>query len=117
MMKIEMARGDIHKQRFTLLGGDGQPYVEPLDNIYFTVKENAKDREYKFQKRMSDDDIVWVDSGTYQFTIMPDDTNNLKFGEYDCDIEIVRSGTLKKTFLGKLIIGREVTHAYNEGGA
>lgn len=117
MMKIEMARGDIHKQRFTLLGGDGQPYAEPLDNIYFTVKKNANDKDYKFQKRLSDDDIVWVEAGTYQFTIMPDDTNGLPFGDYDFDIEVVRSGTIKKTFLGKFILGKEVTHAYNEGGS
>jgi hypothetical protein len=45
---------------------------------------------------------------------MPEDTNNLDFGEYMFDIELVIEGQMKKTFTGRLRLTEESTHATNE---
>jgi len=46
---------------------------------------------------------------------MPEDTDNMCFGEYMFDIELVIVGELKQTFVGKFILTAEVTFAENEG--
>jgi len=112
-----MARGDIVSRSFTIKNKDGTVFSETPDEIYLTAKTSAYDREYKFQKRLSDGGIVNVAPGKYQFTIIPEDTNALCFSIYYFDIEIVKMPSLKKTFFGQLVIEKEVTHACNEGGA
>ena len=114
-MEIKMARGDIVTKTITIKNPDGTAYSDTPDNIYFTVKKYHTDHDFKFQKRLSDGGIVNTDTGKYQFSIQPEDTNNLPFGDYDFDIEIVKAPLLKKTFNGKLVLDKEVTHAYNEG--
>lgn len=113
-MEITMARGDLETRTFQIRSPDGTPFTETLDNAYFTVKKSSNDREYKFQKRLSDRGIVPLGDGTYQFTIEPEDTNGMAFGTYGFDIELVIDGELKKTFSGDLILLKEYTHASNE---
>lgn len=110
-----MARGDLETKTFTLRNKDKTVFQTEPDDIFFTVKANAKDRNYKFQKRLSDGSISKIETGKYQFTIEPKDTDGLDFNTYDFDIEIVKDGVLKKTFCGQLVLSKEVTHHYNEG--
>ena len=115
-MEIRMARGDLETRTIRLKTKSGEPYGMYPNDIYFTVKKNASDRNYIFQKRLSDDTIVYVDTGEYRFSILPEDTDGLPFGTYEFDIEIVKHDTtnVKKTFCGTLILSKEVTHHYNE---
>lgn len=114
-MEIRMARGDIITKSFTIKNADKTAYSETPDEIYLTVKKNYTDHEFLFQKRLSNGTIANIDTGKYQFTIQPEDTNGLFFGEYDFDIEIVKAPNLKKTFSGRLFLEKETTHANNEG--
>ena len=114
MMEIYMARGDMLPVPFLVKGPDKSPYTEEFDNIYMTVKKYANDKNYKFQKRLSDGGIEQIGDGEYQFTIEPSDTDCLPFGDYDFDIELVIDEFLKKTFCGVLHLEKEVTHRYNE---
>lgn len=116
-MEIRMARGDIVTRSFTIMNKDGTLFEEVPDEIYLTVKASASDSKYKFQKRLSDGGIVNTEIGKYQFTIKPEDTNPLGFRTYEFDIEVVSEPWLKKTFVGRLVLEKEVTHACNEGGA
>lgn len=111
--KIEMVRGDISDQTFTV---DSDDTVTDLDEIYFTVKKHYYENAFLFQKRLSEGSIVVVDPtyNKYGFRIQPEDTNKLPFGEYVCDIEIKKEGELLKTFNGKLTLYEEVTTARNE---
>jgi len=113
-MIIDMARGDRETRVFHVNGPDKTPFEDTFDNIYMTVKKFANDKNYKFQKRLSDGGIIKVDEGTYEFTILPEDTDGLEFGDYDFDIEFVIDGELKKTFCGVLHLSKEVTHRHNE---
>jgi len=114
-MEIRMARGDMETRQFLLKNSSGQTYSTAPDEIYFTVKKTADDKDFIFQKRLSSGGITLIETGKYQFVIEPEDTNQMKYGEYVFDIEIVKDGLLKKTFCGKLILEKEVTHYYNEG--
>ena len=114
MLRIEMARGDLETRTFHVNNPDKSPFVDDFDNIYMTVKKYANDKKYIFQKRLSDGGIIKVDDGVYQFTIMPGDTDNMAFGDYDFDIELVIDNVLKKTFMGVLALGKEATHHCNE---
>lgn len=112
MIKIEFARGDSYQKGF-ILKRSGQPVTEVFDDIYFTVKKFCTDHDYLFQKRMSTGGIVDDGDGHYTLFIEPEDTNELSFGDYDCDIEVKRTG-YKRTFQGKLTLTKETTHIYNE---
>jgi len=115
MMEISMARGDLVTNSFVVRDADKNPYTESFDNIYFTVKRFADDKNYKFQKRLSDGGIQSVGDGEYQFTIRPEDTDGLDFPfDYEFDIELVTEGKIKKTYCGILHLEKEVTHHYNE---
>lgn len=108
-MKITMARGDLVTQGFTI-----EAEAEPeITEIYFTVKRTAADKKPLFQKRLSDGSITKLDAGEYVFTIQPEDTNDLAFGYYQFDFELV-GPSLKRTFLGSFELTAEVTHAANE---
>ena len=115
-MEITMARGDMETRTFQIRSPDGTPYTDELDEIYFTVKKDANERSFRFQKRLSDGGIISTGDGTYEFTIQPQDTDGMGYGNYVFDIELVKDGEIKKTFMGMLILTREVTHSYNEGG-
>ena len=116
-MEITMARGDLEVRTFQVLSENEdnlEPCDEVFDEIYMTVKKNRNDHVCRFQKRMSDGGIISLGEGKYEFTIHPEDTNRMAFGEYIFDIELVKNGSIKKTFCGELILTDEVTHASNE---
>lgn len=109
---IEFPRGDSY-QKGILLKRDGLPVSETFDDVYFTVKKNHTDYDFVLQKRMSTGGIIYDGDGHYTIFIDPEDTNELPFGDYECDIEVRRSG-YKRTFFGKFKMAKEVTHYYNE---
>ena len=112
-MEITMARGDLYCFPFCLMVDEEQSTDLP-DNIYFTVKKFFGNPEYLFQKKLSDGSISTDGLGNYWVTILPQDTDNLEFGFYDFDIEVVKLPELKRTFQGKLELTAETTHAGNE---
>ena len=115
MLKITMPRGDMKPVEFYISDIDSEDTDIEIDEIYFTVKKGFIYNDIIFQKRLSTGEIEQKEGYTYSFVIEPEDTDNLKFGEYSFDIEIV-GPSLKKTFVGKLILSEEATWATNEGG-
>lgn len=115
-MLIAMKRGDAENICFTVLDSEDNPISFKPDNIYFTVKRYADDHDPLIQKHLLDGSIQDMGEGTYQFKIEPKDTNELKFGKYVFDIEVVAAGiNIKQTFMGRFVLDNEVTHYYNEG--
>lgn len=114
MLKITMPRGDIRLERFQVKDSEGVLSQIDFTEIYFTVKKDALDKNFLFQKTLSGGDIVKIDVGDYQFKIEPEDTDGLRFGQYECDIELIYEDQIKQTEYGILEITREVTHALNE---
>lgn len=115
-MKLEFARGDSYEKGFVLQDHKtGERITEQFDEVYFTVKRNSNDPQPLLQKRMTTGGIENDGDGHYTIFILPDDTNKMGFGTYDCDIEFVKGeNEFKKTFVGTLTLGKEVTHKANE---
>jgi len=112
-MNITMPRGDIRPVSFTINDANGTPSDISFDEIYFTVKRSFTDKRFLFQKKLSTGEIEQTNTGEYSLIIEPEDTNNLYFGEYAFDIEVVNTD-VKQTFVGELILTEEATHAANE---
>lgn len=115
-MYIKMPRGDYKPLRFPLKNKAGEILDIDVDEIYISCKEDTKNAsELLFQKRLSDGDII-KDNKCYHFAIMPEDTEDLNYGDYKIDIEIYRkSPLLKQTIVGTLHLDEEVTHKKDEG--
>ena len=117
MMGITMPRGDIRPVRFSIRSPDGgeNNTVSDFDEIYFTVKQNFRMKTFLFQKRLTTNEIALQEDGSFKFTIQPQDTDNLMFGTYYFDIEVVKEEEIKQTFVGNLILTEEATYSENEG--
>ena len=118
-MRIAMPRGDIRLVRFLIKELDGVATDIDFTDIYFTVKKNARTQAFLFQKKLSDEKIMKLGPGDYQVKIEPKDTNNLNYGDYEFDIQLVwRDETgeeqLKETTTGDFVITEEITFATNE---
>ena len=113
-MRIAMARGDIHYERFVIANPDGTQAEIDFDKVYFTVKKSFKETRYIFQKKLSDGTIEKLSPGDYQVKITPEDTAGMPFGNYVFDIQVQFGDTIKQTFPGEFAILNEATYPENE---
>lgn len=116
--------GDTYTRDLTI-----EDYSADIDEIYFSVKQNNKDKHTVLQKTL-DNGITLVDiqydeddnitSRTYNLLINPDDTESLKPDfDYSFDFEIVSPGAnnseIKKTIItGTFRVLNTTTRKYNE---
>ena len=118
---ISFARGDTFPLKVSVKYKETGDYVDfNFTDVYFTVKRNFTDKAFKFQKRLSDGSIIQDPDqmGCFHIKILPSDTDDLAFGEYVYDVEVVRKYgegyDIKKTLSGNLFLENESTHASNE---
>lgn len=114
-MEIVMPRGDIRRVNFSVKDQSGSPVDIVFDEIYITFKKDFLMRDFIFQKRLTDGTVMETEPGEYEFTILPEDTNDLRVTSYVFDIELISGAEIKQTFVGKLTLTNEVTFAANEG--
>ena len=119
ILRIVMPRGDVRPLQFDVLETDGETISDiEFDDIYFTVKKNFTDRDFKFQKKLSNGSITKDSEGHYHTVIDSADTDNLPFGDYVFDIELKKENSsvpnIKQTTIGRLIVTEESTYAGNE---
>lgn len=105
---IEYVKGDSHQVKV-----DGCPIV---DKMYLTCRD--KNGVKKFQKKYylsgTSDGIARQEDGTYLITFLPADTNTLKVGNYNYDIEVIID-TIKQTLIvGEIKLSNEYTYAEDE---
>ena len=108
---MEITRGD-SKGLYFQRKRDGQPILQEAENIYFTVKVNNNTEEAVFQKTIAD--MTFDEDGYYHFTINPEDTNGLNYGDYVYDIEVKIADYTKTISQGTLSITKETTFPANE---
>lgn len=116
---LSMIRGDSATFHFHREDVNGTIIRETPTDVFFTVKNTFDDQPFVIQKKMSDGTITEDSNYEYHITILPEDTNNLEFGEYVYDVEVIRNaeGTDKQTISkGSFTLETEVTYASNEGG-
>ena len=110
MRKIyEMTRGDTKCFEVRILEND---IMISVDEMFLTVKTDCYVEDVLFQKKIGDG--ITIKDNVYTIIISPENTNELEYGRYVFDVEIV-VGTLKRTIeKGVLLIGEEVTFYKNE---
>lgn len=78
---IRLTRGDTARINVTLVDSSGEPYeMQNDDLLILSVKKTVKTDTYYFQKQIS---------GSSMFYIKPEDTNDLDFGKYKYDVQLV----------------------------
>ena len=110
-MTIELTRGDTGAYKFQRIK-NGEVIPTIADNIYFSIKKNFNVKETLLQKTIND--MTFDEDGTYHFLINPEDTNNLPYGDYVFDIEIVQEDYVKTLCKGIFKLTEEVTFKDNE---
>ena len=114
MSKLEIIRGDTHNFKFLRKNKDGDIMTKKPDRLFFSVKKDYYEKECRLQKQL-DEGISYSDTDNYyRFTIEPKDTNNLDYGDYVYDIEVIEKDKVKTIAKGALKITEEVTFAENE---
>ena len=88
--------------------------LESTDEIYFTVKRNATDENYVFQKSLKDGITYNASTKNYEIQINSNDTKEMLQGQnagtYGYDITIYYNGNMpKQKVIGDFKIGKKYT--------
>lgn len=109
---MQIIRGDNDVFKFKRTDIDGNVITQKPDKMYLTIKENAFQKKALIQKTLEDG--IRFEDDTYYVDFVPKDTDELSFGNYVYDIEVITEGIKKTIKKGEFIIDSEVTHKENE---
>lgn len=105
---MEFTRGDTYKFKFQRLDANNKPIMEKSQKLWFTVKENYYSLTPKIQKTL-ENGITFDEEGYYHITIEHDDTKNMNYGKYVCDIQVENDGIVTTIYKDEFILDEEVT--------
>ena len=109
---MKIIRGDSKTFTFQRKDKNKNVITEKPDKMYLTIKQNEYEKQPLIQKTF--DNGIRFEDDTYYVEFKPEDTNNLNFGEYVYDIEIINGDIVKTIKKDTFIIDSEVTHKENE---
>lgn len=112
---MNIVRGDTKYYKFQRKKKhDGSVITELPDKLYFTVKYDYNIEDIVIQKTLEKGIIFDPEDNYYYITINPDDTNDLPYGKYVYDIEVIKNGVKQTIAIGEISIANEVTFYRNE---
>lgn len=107
---MNFTRGDTYMFKFKRKDYEDNDIMTIADKVTFSVKKNYNAKNTLIKKTLEDGTISFTsDDGYYHVEILPNDTEDLKYGNYVCDIEVEMNGKVKTIYLGKIVLGKEVT--------
>lgn len=106
---MKFTRGDTYMFKFQRKDDNDKIIKSIADKMMFTVKKNHNTENILFQKSLADGTIRFTSDGYYHIEIEPKDTQNLRYGNYVCDIEVEQAGKVTTIYLDKITLGKEVT--------
>lgn len=109
---LTMTRGDTEIFKFQRLDLNGDPILTEANKCWFSVKNTDNEQQVVLQKTI--EDMTFDEEGWYRFTINPQDTNELQYGDYVYDVEVIQDGYKQTISKGQFIIEYEVTFVNNE---
>lgn len=115
MADFSFIRGDSFPIKFKITDSDGSPILKNgLSSLFLTCrKSNTKSSPILFQKKI--EDFYYDEDDTfYYISFEPEDTRELKYGEYNFDIEATFTDGYVKTLKSSFEITAEDT--IYEGG-
>lgn len=88
--RIQLVRGDTFRAKLTLQDKAGNLYIPTADDeILFTVKQNAMTDKVLIQVRVENGEVV----------LNPADTENLEYGSYVYDVQVVLANGNRDTVI------------------
>jgi hypothetical protein len=109
---MRIIRGDNEIIPFQRKTESDELIMEIPDKMYLTIKRNEYEKQALIQKTLENG--ITFEDGTYNVEFLPEDTDNLSFGIYLYDIEIIKDGKKKTIKKGEFVIDSEITHKENE---
>ena len=106
-MRISIPRGDIKLVQFIIYAPDRTISDIDFDEISFNVKKTPLDQTYLIQKKLTDDEIEQIGTGSYQLKILPEDTENLSYGKYKFSVK-VEAEDIKSSYIGDFIVTENI---------
>lgn len=106
--QINMVRGDT-----LAFGLDFENLDQDLESAFFSVKVNATDDYYIFQKSL-ENGIYKVADNEYIVRVAPEDTAELDAGNYNFDLQISANGEVFTIMLGIIVLEQDVTWEVSE---
>lgn len=106
---MEFIRGDTFPFKTSIKFKDGEVLTkEDIETLFITSRKYpTKTSPIIFQKTL--DDVEIDEEGYCHARINPEDTEDLAYGSYFCDIEITLKSGYRKTKLFKFEITKETT--------
>ena len=113
---MEIIRGDTKYFKFQRKRKHDKEIIETLpEKLYFTIKYSNNAEDFVIQKTLENGIEYNKNDKYYYIKIKPDDTDNLSYGKYYYDIEVIKENEYKQTIaFGDLEITGEITFAKNE---
>lgn len=109
-MDLKITRGDSKTLKLKIV--DGTTNITDFEKIYFTVKKDCYTEEAIFQKKLGSG--ITLAENIYEIMLNSTDTEDLEYGRYEYDIEVIK-GSLKETVaMGAFLIEKEITFVVNE---
>ena len=114
LQTIGINRGTSLRLKAQRLDYNGQPILAKAQEIYFIVKKRWTDKTALITKDLSD--MTFDEEGYYHFTIKPEDTESLAYGQYVWDFTPVENNNTyrSKPAHGYFIIGNSAGWIINE---
>ena len=109
---MEITRGDYKSFRFERKNKNQEVIMEKPEKMYLTIKNNSYENKALIQKTL--DNGIEFENGVYRVIFLPEDTENMAFGEYIYDIEVINDDKPKTIKIDKFLVNEEVTHKENE---
>lgn len=109
---MKIIRGDSKTFIFQRKDKDNNVITEKPNKMYLTIKQNEYEKQALIQKTF--DNGIRFEEDTYYVDFVPEDTDNLSFGEYVYDIEIINGDFVKTIKKDTFVIESEITHKENE---
>lgn len=118
LQTLSLNRGTYVGYKAQRINMDGTPITTKADAVFFVVKKQWTDKNALIIKTI--DDMTFDEEGFYHFSIIPEDTENLPYGNYVWDFTSMYNNNAyrAKPAHGKFIIGNSAGWIVNqtEGG-
>lgn len=107
-----MIRGDSKAYKFQRKDREGNILTDKPTTLFFTLKTSFNTKDFVLQKTL--DNMYISEDGYWHFVLNPDDTEDLPYGKYCWDIQVVQDGFKTTISRGFLVLSNESTWKENE---
>ena len=112
-MELELVRGEQFPIEFEITNDNGNPIaISELQDITFVVREFPEEESPILTKKTLINKDIKGDNGVYSLNINEEDTKDLDFGTYGCEIKVETTSGIIKKEVGTLIITKEYSMGY-----